>query len=93
LSSQTEIASTESEKFEFIVNSASDWMALINRDYVYDAVNDSLGGRIWQTKSSIGRQVIKRVWGADFFNTTLKSAIASSFEGHDVQGARILRPI
>jgi PAS domain S-box-containing protein len=85
LSSQTEQMSNKSQKFEFIVNSSVDWMALVNRGYLYEAANESMAAIFGKTVDQLLGRSVEKTWGTDFFIAHIRGSIDSCFEGHEIQ--------
>ncbi len=85
LSSQTERISNKSQKFEFIVNSSVDWMALVNRGYTYEAANESMAAFFGKTVEQLVGRSVEKTWGTDFFKAHIRGSIDSCFEGDEIQ--------
>jgi len=75
-------AEEKSRKSEFIANSSIEFMSLINKDYIYEAVNKAFGCtfRNLQPEEIIGKSV-KQIWGEDQFNNVIKSYLDKCFTG------------
>jgi len=72
-------------RFEFIVNTAEEFMTLVNRDYVYEAVNRSYcRARNCSDGDIIGRSV-RDIWGEERFTEVLKRHFDECFSGKEVR--------
>jgi|GEM_PF-1192857 len=85
LSNQTEQISNKSQKFEFIVNSSADWMALVNRHYIYEAVNESMAAMFGKMVDQLLGRSAEKIWGSDFFEAHVRGSIDSCFDGNEIQ--------
>ena len=72
-------------KFEFIVNTARDAMSLINRDYVFEAVNDVYCANSNKTSENIVGQSVAQVWGEKVFQEKIKPNLDKCFKGKEVR--------
>src|SRR5512137_716353 len=71
-------------RFEFIVNTAEEFMTLVSRDYVYEAVNRSYcRARNCSDKDIVGRSV-RDIWGEARFTEVLKGHFDECFSGKEV---------
>src|SRR5512139_1005736 len=71
-------------RFEFIVNTAEEFMTLVNRDRVYVAVNRAYcRARNTGAESIIGKSV-KEVWGEELYAAELKRHFDECFAGREV---------
>jgi len=69
-------------RYEFIVDTAGDLLALIGGDYTYTAVNASFANAFQlETAAAIGRPV-EKIWGQASFREKLTGAIERCFAGH-----------
>ncbi len=76
--------SKELMKYKLMTNSSKDYITLIDRNYVYQAVNDAyLEARNLKRENVIGHTVAE-VWGNDVFQESIKWYIDRCFEGHIV---------
>lgn len=71
-------------RFEFIVNTSKDWNTLINRDYVYEAANQSFCMAHNKTLDDIIGTSLASMWGEKTFQGILKTRLDRCFEGHEV---------
>src|SRR5512139_2864115 len=71
------------KRYEFIVNTAKEFMTVVNRDYIYEAANRayrSAQGR--KTEEIVGRSVAE-VWGRERFDS-IKRYFDECFAGNEV---------
>ncbi|MDY7001631.1 MAG: ATP-binding protein, partial [Thermodesulfobacteriota bacterium] len=71
-------------KFEFIANASRDSMTLINRDYVYEAVNTAYSKALNRFPSEIVGRSVADIWGPEIFNDVIKGYIDQCFAGKEV---------
>ena len=72
------------DKYEFIVNNSRDFITLINREYVYEMVNDSYAGVVGRHKDEIQNRHVAEIWGNDLFEEKLKDHLDTCFSGEEV---------
>lgn len=72
------------KRSEFIINSAQEFMTLINKDYVYEAVNDSYCRALDKPREQIIGTSIPRLWGDDRFNKRIKPLFDRCMGGETV---------
>jgi len=71
-------------RYEFILNTVKEFMTLVNRDYIYEAVNRSYcEAQNKKQKEIIGRTVAE-IWGTRTFNEEIKKHLDECFEGNEV---------
>ncbi|MEW5986871.1 MAG: PAS domain-containing protein [Chloroflexota bacterium] len=68
-------------KYEFIVNTSQEFMTLINRDYVYEAVNESYCRAHGRPREVIVGRTVAEVWGETAFNHIIKQHLVRCFAG------------
>ena len=71
-------------KYERIVSTTQDLMALINRDYVYEAVNDSYLAAHQQPRVDVVGRPVSDVMGESVFKEKLKDRIDQALSGQAV---------
>lgn len=71
-------------KFEFIANSSNDFMTLINRHYIYEAVNTSYLTTIQQTEARVIGRTVAEIWGEEAFERDIKPHLDACFSGDQV---------
>jgi len=70
-------------RYEFIANNSKEFMTLINRDYIYEAANDSYCfAHDKKRENIIGKSVVE-IWGKEVFNTTIKEFLDKCFAGEE----------
>jgi len=72
-------------RYEFIVNNANEFMSLINRDYQYEAANDSYCFAHNKKRDEIIGKSLAEVWGKDVFNNIIRRYIDDCFYGKEIQ--------
>ncbi len=83
--SERKQADESSRRFEFIANASRDLMTIINRDYVYEAVNKAYCDSYNKTREGIVGKTLARVWGDDVFEQNIRKNIEQCFEGREVR--------
>ncbi len=84
---QTEIADNDllrdiEEKYKFIVDAYREMMTLINRDYVYELVNDFWCQTFGKSREEFIGKKVQDVWGEKRFNTEIKEKIDKCLHGN-----------
>jgi len=69
------------ERYSFIVNAYGEMMTLINRDYVYELVNDSWCKTFGKSREDFIGKTVSQIWGEKRFNTDIKRKIDQCLEG------------
>ncbi len=72
-------------RFEYIVNTSSDFITLISRNYIYELVNDAYIENIEKSRKDIIDHHVQDVWGKDIFESTIKKYIDRCLKGENVQ--------
>lgn len=72
------------KKYEFIVNTTKEFMTLVNRDYVYEAVNRSYCEAQNKRQEEITCRTVAEIWGTRKFNETIKKHFDECFKGNEV---------
>ncbi len=73
------------KKYEFIVNSYSEYMSLINRDYVYEAVNNSYCKAYGRKREDIVGKHICEIWEKDICESRIKPYLDKCFRGESAR--------
>jgi PAS domain S-box-containing protein len=68
-------------RYEFIANAPGDLMALVNRRYRHEAVNDAFCRAHGTPREGVIGLPIAEVWGADAFEFTIRDYLDRCFEG------------
>lgn len=71
-------------RYEFIVNNSKEFMTLMNRDYVYEAVNESYCRAHGKSREDIVGKTVAQVWGESIYLSALKQTIDRCFAGEEV---------
>ncbi len=71
-------------KYERIVSTSQDLMALINRDYVYEAVNESLLAAHQQQWADVVGRTLPEVMGESVFRETVRTQFDQALSGQTV---------
>jgi diguanylate cyclase (GGDEF)-like protein/PAS domain S-box-containing protein len=72
------------DAYEYIVNISKDFITLINRDYVYEIVNDSYCSEMGRSREEIINRSVAEIWGKEKFEKSLKRYLNQCFEGQEV---------
>jgi len=80
------LAGKETEdKYRFIVNAYGEHMTLINRDYVYEMVNDSWCRTFEKSRGDFIGKTVAEVWGEQKFENEIKTKIDHCFQDNIYQ--------
>lgn len=74
----------EAQRYEYIVNRSQDFITLINREYVYDFVNDSYCKAIGRHRDEVVNHSVAGVWGKEKFAARIQSCLDQCFAGNKV---------
>ena len=72
------------DAYEYIVNISKDFITLINRDYVYEIVNDAYCTEMGRSREEIINRGVAEIWGKEKFEKSLKRYLNQCFEGQEV---------
>jgi diguanylate cyclase (GGDEF)-like protein/PAS domain S-box-containing protein len=72
------------DAYEYIVNISKDFITLINRDYIYEIVNDSYCTEMGRSREEIINRSVADIWGKEKFEKSLKRYLNQCFEGREV---------
>ncbi len=72
------------ERYKYIIDNSKDFITLINRDYVYELVNNTYCDGINKSKDDIIGFTVEQVWGSDKFHKTIKGYIDRCFNGEHI---------
>ena len=67
------------DAYEYIVNISKDFITLINRDYVYEIVNDSYCQEMCKSREQILNRSVAEIWGREKFESSLKKYLDKCF--------------
>lgn len=71
-------------QYEFIANASKDLMTLINRDYVYEAVNEAYARAHRLKREDVAGKTVTDLWGEASFNGIIRSFIDRCLGGEEV---------
>lgn len=78
-------AETRYRKSDFIVNTFSDMMALINRDYIYESVNKSYDKTFKKNnRIEIVGHSVRDLWGEEVFQEVFKENLDRCWHGEEI---------
>ncbi len=72
-------------RYEFIVNTSRELMAFVNRDFVYEAVNDAYCQARSQTREEILGSTMAELWGEDVFDAVIRESMERCLAGEEVK--------
>ena len=75
------------KRYEFIANASKDLLSLIDRNYLYQAVNDAYCLAQNISRNQIVGKSVADIWGADIFDTTIKPHLDACFAGKETNHA------
>lgn len=81
---QRKMLEETSNKYDFIVNTSKEFMSLINRDYIYEAVNEQYCLAFNLPRNKIVGRPMLELWGSEIFYNYIKKAIDECFTGKEV---------
>ncbi len=70
-------------RYEFIVNNSKEFMTLVNREYVYEAVNESYCTAHGKNRDEIVGRSVADVWGHTTYLSQLKETFDRCFAGEE----------
>jgi PAS domain S-box-containing protein len=80
------------KRYESIVNTAREFLTLIDRNYRYEAANDAYCRAHGRSRDDIVGHKVSEIWGKRAFGSHLKHYLDQCFSGHDVHGQTRLEP-
>ena len=72
------------DPYEYIVNLSKDFITLINRDYVYEIVNDSYCREMGLARENVLKRKVAAVWGEEKFEGTIRKHLDDCFAGKEI---------
>ncbi len=72
------------DRYEYIVNLSRDFITLINRQYVYEIVNDTYCREIGRDRNDILGHRVEEVWGTERFAGGIRCHLDQCFAGQEV---------
>ena len=70
--------------YEEIVNRSTDYITLINRDYVYEIANDAYCRQIGRSRAEVIGHTVSDVWGDERFESAIRPNLDRCFAGEQV---------
>ena len=71
-------------KSDFVVNASGDMMAMINRNYVYETVNESFCKAFKNGSNEIVGSSVSNVWGREVFQQKIKNYLDRCLNGEKI---------
>ncbi|MBN1794819.1 MAG: PAS domain S-box protein, partial [Candidatus Omnitrophica bacterium] len=71
-------------RYSFIIDASKDFMSLVNRQFVYEAVNQAFYRGHEKTLDEIINHTVEEVWGSDVFASIIKPGLTKCLEGKEV---------
>jgi signal transduction histidine kinase len=78
-------AAAEKALFDEIINNSRSMISIINRNYVYERVNDTFCREHQIESISVVGKSLDEVWGSETFHGSIKNRLDSCFEGETVR--------
>jgi PAS domain S-box-containing protein len=75
---------TQLERYVFMVTASRDFMSLINREYIYEAISDSFCEAYERRREEIIGKHVKDLWGEETFEKFVKPNLERCFKGERV---------
>lgn len=72
------------DAYEEIVNRSTDYITLINRDYVYEIANDAYCRQIGRSRDAVVGHTVSEVWGEERFQAAIRPNLDRCFAGEQV---------
>ncbi|MDC7233067.1 MAG: EAL domain-containing protein [Spirochaetales bacterium] len=72
------------KKYEYIINTSSDLITLINKDYCYEVVNKSYCNMLGKEHEGIVNTHVSDIWGVERFNNSIKNYLDRCFNGEEI---------
>jgi diguanylate cyclase (GGDEF)-like protein len=72
------------DPYEYIVNTSRDFITLINRDYVYEIVNDSYCREMGLPREQVLKCKVAAVWGEEKFAASIRKHLDDCFAGQEI---------
>lgn len=75
---------SKEKTYEYIVNTSSDFITLINKNYEYEVVNDSYCRELGRSREEIIGSHVGKIWGQRRFEGNIKNHLDKCFQGKDI---------
>ncbi|MBF0563970.1 MAG: PAS domain S-box protein [Nitrospirae bacterium] len=72
------------KRYEFIVNTSREFMTLIDKNYVYEAINESYSKAHGRPREQVVGCSVSEVWGQEAFNLIIKKYLDTCLAGNVV---------
>lgn len=72
------------QAYQYIVDHTGEFITLINRDYVYEIVNESYASGMGRHKEEILGKSVAEVWGPEKFESTIRDYLDRCFAGEEI---------
>ena len=72
-------------KYEFIANASKDFMTLINKDRIYEAVNEAYVEAYHKSREEMVGHLVTDVWGQERYQAGIKTHLDRCFAGEEVR--------
>ncbi|MCH8836894.1 MAG: PAS domain S-box protein [Candidatus Marinimicrobia bacterium] len=72
-------------RYAAIVNTSTDFFTLINRDYVYEAVNDAYCRAQGKSRDELVGHKVADIWGQEVFEEVIEGNLSRCFQGEKVR--------
>ena len=72
------------DPYEYIVNISRDFITLINREYVYEIVNDSYCREMGLTREQVLHRKVAAVWGEEKFAEAIRKHLDDCLAGQEI---------
>jgi len=82
---EVEIASEQTKKYAFIVNSTNELMSIIGTDYLFQAVNDAYCSVHKKKREEIIGQSVAEIWGEEVFSNIIRPSLDSCFSNRHLK--------
>ncbi len=73
------------QRYEFILDTSHQYMALVNQEYSYELVNRAFAAAFGTTPEEVIGSGAATVWGKSMFTAVVKPHLKTSFQGEAVQ--------
>lgn len=73
------------QRYEFLLDTSQQYMALVNRNHAYDLVNRSFAEAFATTPDEVNGSSAETVWGSAMFSHVIAPHLATCFAGEEVR--------
>lgn len=82
---QQEYLAGLSSQYEFILDSSTDWMCLLNNQFQYVAINDAFCQFQKKSKDSLSGEPFSKFWDTSLFQKRIKPALNKALRGREIR--------